>query len=151
MEMPESSRCIKGYQPDGPRLNGGRWLVRYIVPLYKHGAVCRYICQGFSNNEDYPRIAHWRVLSLECRSLEYIDPNFTEMEDTSLAKRIGQVVRHLRTEAGLSQEQFAGLCDLHRTYIGAIERGEKMITVGTANKVAKALGLSLSQFFQQLD
>lgn len=73
------------------------------------------------------------------------------MEDISLAKKMGQVVRRLRTEAGLSQEHFASLCELHRTYVGAIERGEKMITVGTAKKLAKALGLSLSQFFQQLD
>jgi transcriptional regulator with XRE-family HTH domain len=76
---------------------------------------------------------------------------FMLMGDNSLAKRVGRLVRRLRTDAGLSQEQFASICELHRTYVGAIERGEKTITVETANKLAKALGLSLSQFFQQID
>ncbi len=68
-----------------------------------------------------------------------------------LAAQVGVVVRALRTEAGLSQEELAARCDLHRTYIGFIERGEKTITIETAHKVARAFGLSLSQFFQRLE
>ena len=39
---------------------------------------------------------------------------------------------------------------LHRTYMGAIERGEKTMTLETAKKVIGALGLTLGQFFQQI-
>ena len=47
----------------------------------------------------------------------------------------------------LSQEGFADFCGLHRTYVGAIERGEKSITVETAAKLTVALQITLSQFF----
>ncbi len=48
----------------------------------------------------------------------------------------------------MSQEEFAGLCGLHRTYIGSIERGEKVMTIETADKVARVLNLSLAQLFE---
>ena len=51
----------------------------------------------------------------------------------------------------MSQEAFADHCGLHRTYIGSIERGEKTVTIGTANKLACALNLSLSQLFQKME
>ena len=68
-----------------------------------------------------------------------------------LAERFGGVVRRLRKAAGLSQEAFADLCGLHRTYIGAIERGEKTVTIGTATKIADALGLRLWQLLRRVD
>lgn len=73
------------------------------------------------------------------------------MKRQPLAKRVGAIIRQLRLEAGLSQEDFADRCGLHRTYIGCVERGEKVITIETANKIAGALGLSLAQLFQPLD
>ena len=69
----------------------------------------------------------------------------------SKAIQIGSLVRRLRIEANLSQEELAERCGLHRTYIGMIERAEKNITVETAHKVADALGLSLSEFFKLLE
>ena len=73
------------------------------------------------------------------------------MTKKSIAVQFGYVLRELRTEAGLSQEAFADKCGLHRTYIGSIERGEKNITIETADKIAKALGLSLSALFIRFD
>ncbi len=73
------------------------------------------------------------------------------MADKRLAKRMGRVVKRLRNAKGLSQEQFASNCGLHRTYVGAIERGEKIITIETANKLAIAFGISLAQLFQELE
>ena len=73
------------------------------------------------------------------------------MDNKTLAEDIGALVRQLRVAAGLSQEKFADLCEVHRTYIGSIERGEKAITVETAKKIVDALGLSLAQFFQKLE
>jgi len=73
------------------------------------------------------------------------------MEDKPLTKRFGSTVRRLRVAAGLSQEDFADLCGLHRTYVGSIERGEKSVTIETGNKLARALNLSLQQLFQEME
>ena len=69
------------------------------------------------------------------------------MREKTLTKKVGQEVRRLRTEQGLSQEDFAEDCGLHRTYIGAVERGEKSVTVETAKRILAALGITLEQFF----
>ena len=60
-------------------------------------------------------------------------------------------MRRLRHAAGLSQEALAERCDLHRTYIGAIERGEKTITITTARKLADAFDLTLAEFFTEVE
>lgn len=64
---------------------------------------------------------------------------------------MGKVVRALRADANISQEELAARCNLHRTYIGAIERGEKTITIETAQKLAEAFKISLPQLFTRLE
>jgi transcriptional regulator with XRE-family HTH domain len=59
----------------------------------------------------------------------------------------GKVVRTQRMQLGLSQEQLAERAELHRTYIGMIERAEKNITLVNVEKLAKALGLEIHQLF----
>lgn len=44
----------------------------------------------------------------------------------------------------ISQEEFAEICGLHRTYIGSVERGERNVTLSTLEVLAKALGASVS-------
>ena len=73
------------------------------------------------------------------------------MRDASLAQRLGILIRQLRLKNGMSQELFADRCSLHRTYIRSIERGEKTITVETAQKIALGLNISLSQLFLLLE
>jgi len=73
------------------------------------------------------------------------------MRNRRLAKRFGGLVRRLRSNAGMSQEAFADACELHRTYIGSIERGEKTVTIETATRLAKALGMTLSELFSLLE
>ena len=68
-----------------------------------------------------------------------------------LLKRFGQRVRILRKNAGLSQEAFADLCGLDRTYVGGIERGERNVALRNIEVIARALGLSLSKLMQGLD
>ena len=53
-------------------------------------------------------------------------------------------VRALRMKLGWSQEALAEKCGLHRTYIGAIERGERNITLVTLSRLATALGVAPS-------
>jgi len=74
-----------------------------------------------------------------------------EKNKQSLAIQFGRLVRRLRVALALSQEDFADLCGLHRTYIGAIERGEKTISIETASKLAKALHIPLSELFLLLE
>lgn len=50
-------------------------------------------------------------------------------------------VRALRMKLGWSQETLAEKCGLHRTYVGAIERGERNITLFTLSRLATALGV----------
>ncbi len=59
----------------------------------------------------------------------------------------GKRIAVLRTAAGITQEELAFRCHLDRTYIGTIERGEKSATINTIDKLAKGLGVTMSQIF----
>jgi transcriptional regulator with XRE-family HTH domain len=67
-----------------------------------------------------------------------------------LAKSIGQRIRDLREAQGLSQEQLAAKCGVHRTYVGMVERAEKNISVAALAKFAKALGTTMSSLVEGL-
>ncbi len=54
-------------------------------------------------------------------------------------KRVGLNIRRTRENAGLSQERLAALADLHRAYIGQIERSEKNIGLKNLEKIANTL------------
>jgi transcriptional regulator with XRE-family HTH domain len=70
------------------------------------------------------------------------------MED--IKKRLGKHVRFLRTERQLSQEKFAELAQLDRTYVADIEAGKRNISVTVIEKLANALQVSISELFQDL-
>ena len=68
---------------------------------------------------------------------------------TRRAKQSGRDIfatnlRRMRLAIGLSQEAFADRCGLHRTYIGAIERGEKNVSVDNMERVARALNCPIA-------
>ncbi len=73
------------------------------------------------------------------------------MGEEALAKRFGELVRRLRQEGGYSQEEFSYRAGLHQTYVSSVERGERNVTIGTADKIAKALGTTLSGMFSELE
>ena len=56
-----------------------------------------------------------------------------------IIKVFGRNVRRYRTEKGISQEKFAELCNLHRTYISDIECFRRSISLGNIQKIAEAL------------
>lgn len=61
-----------------------------------------------------------------------------------ILKQFGLRVRELRRARGLSQEAFADQCNLDRTYIGGIERGERNVALRNIAVIAQALGVSIS-------
>jgi transcriptional regulator with XRE-family HTH domain len=60
---------------------------------------------------------------------------------TKIIKQFGNNLRAKRLKAGLSQEALAQLAELHRTYVGSVERGERNISLLNIVKLAKALGI----------
>lgn len=59
----------------------------------------------------------------------------------------GKRVRQLRKEKNISQEELSFKADLHRTYIGMIERAEKNITLINIEKIAIALNVEIKDLF----
>ena len=64
---------------------------------------------------------------------------------------LGSEIRRLRSDRCLSQEAFADLCGLDRTYIGSVERGERNVSLINLLKISHALALSLSSLLSCLD
>jgi len=62
---------------------------------------------------------------------------------SDINKEVGFNIRRIREEQGFSQERLAALADLHRAYIGQIERGEKNIGLKNLEKIAKALNVNI--------
>ena len=68
----------------------------------------------------------------------------------SILVAFGSRVRELRKVRGLSQEAFAAKCDLDRTYVGGIERGERNVALQNIEIIAETLGVSLSELMAGL-
>jgi transcriptional regulator with XRE-family HTH domain len=58
-------------------------------------------------------------------------------------------IRAFRQTNNLSQEEFADLCGLHRTYIGSVERAERNVTLSTLEVFASILGVSVPQLLTE--
>ncbi|MBZ1540496.1 helix-turn-helix transcriptional regulator [Leuconostoc mesenteroides] len=69
-------------------------------------------------------------------------------DDRKTLKNFGTRVRKLREGLGYSQEKFAEKVQLHRTYIGMVERGEKNIALINITKIAKGLNVSVNELFR---
>jgi transcriptional regulator with XRE-family HTH domain len=65
-----------------------------------------------------------------------------------ITTRFGRKVREERTTRGLSQEKLAELANVHRTYVGMIERGECNITITNIEKIAKGLKVPITSLFE---
>lgn len=68
------------------------------------------------------------------------------MDNTN--QKFGKSIRKRRIERGLSQEKLAFLTNMHRTYIGSIERGERNPSLKNIEAIAKALDIDLSELFK---
>jgi len=66
-----------------------------------------------------------------------------------LIERLASNIRKFRKDRNISQERLASLCNLHRTYIGAIERGERNISLSTLEAIANALDVCVTELLSK--
>lgn len=66
-------------------------------------------------------------------------------QEERIKKAFGDHLRTLRQARELSQEALALACDLDRTYIGGIERGERNVSLINIHKIARALGITAQE------
>ena len=62
-----------------------------------------------------------------------------------LRKILAKNLRAFRKSKGLSQEELAAKCDLHRTYIGSVERCERNVTLSTLETLSLALEITVPE------
>jgi len=62
-------------------------------------------------------------------------------------KKFGKRLREIRKTAGLSQEELGFKANIHRTYIGAVERGEQNVSLDNIYKLAQALKVEMKELF----
>jgi transcriptional regulator with XRE-family HTH domain len=58
---------------------------------------------------------------------------------------LGEAIRHVRRRRGLSQDELASISEVHRTYLGGVERGERNPSYANLRKIAGALKVDLSE------
>jgi transcriptional regulator with XRE-family HTH domain len=71
--------------------------------------------------------------------------------DAAVLVLFGAAVRSHRRDRGWSQEEFADRVGIHRTYIGAIERGEQNVCLMNISRIAEALDVSLAALFAMVE
>jgi transcriptional regulator with XRE-family HTH domain len=74
----------------------------------------------------------------------YGNPAAVRRASSNIRKILATNVREYRGKHGLSQEGLADQCELHRTYIGSIERCERNVTLSTLEVLADALRVSVT-------
>lgn len=69
----------------------------------------------------------------------------------TITQSVGLRIRTYRQRCGMTQEELAEKAEVHHTYIGQVERGEKNLTIVTLEKILSALGVTFTEFFEHLD
>lgn len=69
--------------------------------------------------------------------------------EEDIRKQFGERLRYLRGIRELSQEDLANLCNLDRSYIGGVERGQRNVSLLNIKKIADALCVSLRELFDE--
>ncbi|HYC79866.1 MAG TPA: helix-turn-helix transcriptional regulator [Candidatus Binatia bacterium] len=73
-----------------------------------------------------------------------MNSSYTKQQQAYL-KKVGQQIRKARLEKSFSQEKFAQVCKLDRTYISDVERGERNISILNLKKITDNLQISIPQ------
>lgn len=70
---------------------------------------------------------------------------------STIIEIIGERIRTYRLKSGMTQEALAEKAELHHTYIGQIERGERNLSVTVLEKILAALDVSFAELFQYME
>jgi transcriptional regulator with XRE-family HTH domain len=73
------------------------------------------------------------------------------LDDKKLQRAFGLAVRRCRERLDLSQDMLAELADLHRTYVGSVERGERNVSLINIAALAKALRITPAKLMAESD
>lgn len=84
-----------------------------------------------------------------CRYIVILKPIILTMKKDAVTVKLGVAIRQLREDFGLSQEDLADKADLHRTYIGSIERGERNVSIINIVRIARALDHTSASLLQK--
>ena len=68
----------------------------------------------------------------------------TSLDGKKFLNQLGERIRRLREERELTQQQLGDKCDLHRAYIGSVERGERNVSILNLREIARALRINLA-------
>lgn len=71
------------------------------------------------------------------------------LSDQRFLRRIGDRIREHRVARGLTQDELGKKCELHRTFIGSVERGERNVSILNLKVIAAALRVSLTELFSE--
>lgn len=67
-----------------------------------------------------------------------------------IIERFGQRIKEIRNNQGISQEKFALLIDMDRTYYASVENGKRNVSINNIEKIAKGFNISLEELFKGL-
>jgi transcriptional regulator with XRE-family HTH domain len=71
------------------------------------------------------------------------------LSDRHFLQELGHRLRELRVARGLTQAALAERCELHRTFIGSVERGERNVSILNLRLLARTLRVSLSELLAE--
>ena len=74
-----------------------------------------------------------------------------QVNTNKLRSELGMAIRRRRHKLDLSQEDFADMAGIHRTYVSSIELGKVDVGIGVAYKIAEALNLPLSKLLKETE
>ena len=66
-----------------------------------------------------------------------------------IKQKIGNKIKELRKQKGLSQEKLANLSEIDRTYLPTIEKGERNVSIEILERIATALEINIKDFFDE--
>jgi transcriptional regulator with XRE-family HTH domain len=70
---------------------------------------------------------------------------------SDIAVRFGKAIRRIRRQAGISQEELAERCGLHRTYVSDVELGKRNVSLENIERFSQSLNMSLADLFMEVD
>ena len=78
-------------------------------------------------------------------------PNLSQHRQTAELVALGAAIKNLRVRNKMSQENLALSAEVDRSYLGRVERGDNNVAVLTLHRIARSLGVSLAELFEQAE